>query len=205
GVMANELTELPTYEKGKASTKIEDMVHHAFANTALASSSIPEQKSATTTRVSDAHLEGQHNQTTQQAQREIDRTVPQPAQTVVGVFEHTNQGQVAIEYLLEHNFQRNQIEVSSKNSHHYTDSADGADQSITNWFKSVFDNDSDAKTYTDAAKTGCVITVQTTSLEEAQHAAQILDKHGAVNIDDSGENSNRNYRSRILDRNTTNF
>ncbi len=198
GVMANELTELPTYERGKVSTRIEDVVMQAFANTAR-----PSANTSSNSNVADAeqpaHQNRQEmvNQTTQTSQRDISRP-----QTVVGVFEHTNQGQVAIEYLLDHNFKRNQIEVSSRESFH--DNAEHEDHGITNWFRSVFGNDNDAKTYSEAAKTGSVITVQTSSYEEAEKVAEILDKHGAVDLSDSFSNKEYNHHSRILDRKDVN-
>jgi sporulation protein YlmC with PRC-barrel domain len=199
GGMANELTELPTYERGNVSTRIEGVVIQAFANTAR-----PANNASSNSNDTDLsrHTPASRQEVVAPAHRRsqiIDTSRPQ---TVVGVFEHSNQGQVAIEYLLDHDFKRNQIEVSSRESFH--DNAEHEDHGITNWFRSVFGNDNDAKTYSEAAKTGSVITVQTSSYEEAEKVAEILDKHGAIDLSDSFSNKERNHRSRILDRKDVN-
>ncbi|HEY0054220.1 MAG TPA: PRC-barrel domain-containing protein [Pedobacter sp.] len=213
GVMANELTELPTYERGKVSTRIEDVVMQAFANTARPANNA---SSNTNDNVASSHNASSISNDTDSSRHtpESRHEVVAPAhhrsqiidtsrpQTVVGVFEHSNQGQVAIEYLLDHNFKRNQIEVSSRESFH--DNAEHEDHGITNWFRSVFGNENDAKTYSDAAKTGSVITVQTSSYEEAEKVAEILDKHGAVELRDSLTNREHQHHSRILDRRDVN-
>lgn len=201
GVTANELTELPTYEKGKVNTRVEDVVQHAFAST---------YSRRNENKISELNQQlSDKSQTTEQkyyqggsvnSQQFSDKSRPQ---TVIGVFEHTNQGQSAIEYLLDNNFRRDQIEISSLASGYIE--GENHDNSITNWFKSMFENDDDAKTYTEAAKTGCVITVQASSMEEAEIAAQILDNHGALSINDSFSNQNSNFKSRILDRKDANI
>jgi sporulation protein YlmC with PRC-barrel domain len=195
GVMANELTELPTYEKGKASTRVEDIVQHAFANTA--GGNIQQQRGSAPNLREDNNVSDNAGH----FQPATDRSRPQ---TVVGVFEHSNQGQVAVEYLLDNNFRRNQIEVSSRATEYQEGSMNNEDHSVTNWFKSVFGNDDDARTYSEAAKTGCVITVHTSAYDEAQRAAEILDKHGALNIDDTSRGQSRSFKSRILDRKEAN-
>lgn len=198
GVMANELTELPTYEKGKVNTRVEDVVLHAFANTSAKQS---EYNRSERDEISDSPQAGKRDyyqpSDTLASQQNPENLRPQ---TVIGVFEHTTQGQVAIEHLLDNNFHRNEIEVSGRKSEYQDGELENNDNGVTNWFKSVFGNDDDAKAYTEAAKTGCVVTVQTSSVEEAEKAAQILDKHGALSIKDSFSNHNSNYRSRILDR-----
>lgn len=196
GIMANELTELPTYEKGKVSTRIEDIVQHAFADIYSRSNSIYENSNPVDT--SQNHFKTDINNSTNQynTPNTSDKSRPQ---TVVGVFEHSNQGQIAIEYLLGHNFKRNQIELSSRDSEYNESDINEDDSSVTNWFKSLFGNDNDAKTYSEAAKTGCVVTVQTSSLQEAERAAEILDLHGALSVNDSLNNQQGNYRSRIID------
>lgn len=187
GVLANELTELPTYEKGKVSTRIEDLVHHAFSTVNR------EQASSFTQNSSSSSTNRQDVNTITNTPYNTERS----NQAVVGVFEHLNQGQIAVEYLLGHNFSKDQIELSGRTY----DEGTTDDGSVTNWFKSVFGNDEDARTYSEAARTGCVVTVQTSSLQEAEKAAEILDLHGAVSVNDSYANQQRNnHRSRIVNR-----
>jgi hypothetical protein len=195
GMMANELTSLPTYEKGKVSTRMEDMVQHAFSGfTNRQLNAEPgRQEVLSASEGYDSDMKSDHRN-----EQPRDMSRPRP-QTVIGVFEHSNQAQVAIEYLLDHDFKRNQIEVSSRAA---TQSGEPTndEHSLTNWFKSMFGNENDARTYSEAARTGCVVTIQTASFEEAERAAQILDKHGALNINDSSSGRQRSFRSRILDR-----
>ncbi|MGV3507814.1 MAG: hypothetical protein ACO1N7_00895, partial [Sphingobacteriaceae bacterium] len=193
GVLANELTELPTYEKGKVSTRIEDLVHHAFSNInrGQTTSSVENPSSISTNR------QDVNTITNANTQYNTERS----NQVVVGVFEHLNQGQIAVEYLLGHNFSKDQIELSGRTY----DEGRTDDGSVTNWFKSLFGNDEDAKTYSEAARTGCVVTVQTSSVQEAEKAADILDLHGAVSVNDSYVNQQRNHRSRIVNRNNAEY
>ncbi|MFD2163254.1 PRC-barrel domain-containing protein [Paradesertivirga mongoliensis] len=194
GVMANELTELPTYEKGRTSTRVEDIVQHAFAG--LTGGFVQQQRSQYHENVSSDSRYRDNS-----SQRQVsDRGRPQ---TVVGVFEHSNQGQAAVEYLLDNQFKRNQIEISSRATEYREGEMNDEDHSVTNWFKSVFGNDDDARAYSEAAKTGCVVTVHTSSMDEAESAASIMDKHGAINIDESTD-SKRSFKSRILDRRDAN-
>jgi hypothetical protein len=192
--MANELTELPTYEKGKVSTRVEDIVLHAFADTSNQSTNKSSGEHISTNSASQSPSS---DNLVSNGNHQSNRSRPQ---TVVGVFEHTNQAQAAIDYLLNKNLKRNQIEVSGRNTSDGHQSGDEDNGSITNWFKSVFGNDKDARTYADAAKTGSVVTVLTSSYQEAEQVADVLDKHGAVSVSDSQTGQNSNFRSRILDR-----
>ncbi|MBC7912865.1 MAG: PRC-barrel domain-containing protein [Pyrinomonadaceae bacterium] len=184
GIMANELTELPFYEKGKITTGVEEIVRRAFVNT------------------SKNNLERENplksfDEEISERDQWTNRSRPQ---TVVGVFEFIQQGQEAIAYLLEHDFKRNQIDISSRTLENQSGYPKNDDTSLNNWFKSVFGNDNDAKTYSDAAKAGCVITVHTSEMDNAERAAEILDKHGALKLNDSAESRDRKFHSRILDR-----
>lgn len=190
GVMANELTELPTYEKGKISMNVENIVRHAFVNTIKQpprdfTSDIHSESLSTSERasfVSNSYINSEQLR----------------PQTVVGVFDYTNAAQTAIEYLLANDFKRNQIDISSKALDEEFGFSKNDDTSLTNWFKSVFGNENDAKTYTDIAKTRCVVTVHTESIEQAERAAEILDNHGALEVEDSLHGAR--FHSRILDR-----
>ena len=209
GIMANELTELPTYEKGKISTRVEDLIQHAFSDTRKETVRTENQAPMETNErlydrnepvgvgVQSSGTNTMHSSDTAGSTAASSQSRPQ---TVVGVFEHTNQGQVAVEYLLDHQFNRDQIKISSRAADYKEADNDDHDSSVTNWFKSVFGNDNDAKTYSEAAKTGCVVTIQTSSVGEAERAAEILDMHGALNMKDSLDEQKRRYKSRIFDR-----
>lgn len=190
GVMANELTELPTYEKGKISMNVENIVRHAFINTVKTDTN--EAKS-----IQPAGSLTESDRTTIAETSFLSGERPRP-QTVVGVFDYTNAAQTAIEYLLAQDFKRNQIDISSKALDEQFGFPKNDDSSLTSWFKSVFGNDNDAKTYTDIAKTRCIVTVHTENIDDAERAAEILDHHGALEVEDSY--ANNKFHSRILDR-----
>ena len=222
GVMANELTALPTYEKGKLSTKTVDLVIHTFANVSPRSrESMPgaggvnnsdtantsyhasqaqrsydaEQTHTRQSPVLPADTSThQHDRSTRTDERHMDgdKHSDEVSKTVVGVFEHTNQAQAAIEYLTKYGFKRNNIDISNRNA----DEADN-DEGITGFFRSLFKDDDDVYKYSEAAKAGAVVTVNTFSDKEAEEAAEILDQLGAINMDDRNV-VRQKYNSRII-------
>lgn len=193
GVMANELTELPTYEKGRVSKTVEELVYKVFHSDTSHKEKYNQQ----------AHSQ-QVLEPTQQlnpAYQETDRSRPQ---TVVGVFDNTENAQAALDYLLANNVKRNQIDVSSKEFNEQSGLSDQDDTGLTNWFKSIFGNDDDAKKYSDAAKTGTVLTIQTSSMDDAERVARMMDNSGAIKLQGSSDNKDMAFQSRILDRKSAN-
>lgn len=180
GVMSNEITELPTYEYGKVSTKIEDIVQHAFVSLTNPDSVVTEQE-----RSLDG---GQVHQETSSA-----IGVPFEAKTVIGVFENKHQAHIATEYLLDHNVSRSQIEISPDSSQGVN--SDDQDKSVRRWLTSVIKNESDVEVYSQAAKSNCIVSVHATSLHDAERIAEILDSYGALAINDT---TNNKYNSRII-------
>jgi hypothetical protein len=186
GVMANELTELPTYEKGKITDTVEEVINRAFKNINETDVShiAPFSPSAGSSNTANTSNKSR-------------------PQTVVGVFKNADGAKAGIDALLADKFKRNQIDISSKALDEQFGFYHEDDTSMTNWFKSVFGNDSDARAYSNAAKDGCVVTVQTNSMLEAELAARILDDNGTVKIED-GVINQKGYTSRILDRKEAN-
>ncbi|HEY1025067.1 MAG TPA: PRC-barrel domain-containing protein [Sphingobacteriaceae bacterium] len=139
----------------------------------------------------------------------------QQRKTVVGIFDHTNQAQSAAGYLEREGFPREDIDISLRDADDYDTSRQGEDRhsGITDFFSSLFEDNDKAQNYTDAAKTCSVVTLTCESSEDAERAAQILDNHGAVNIDDRyeahrhsdtdtftlGDREKRKYHSLIVD------
>lgn len=158
GVMSNEITALPTYESGKVSTNIEDIVQHAFANMVNPE---PEEHPAT------EQLHG----------------VTFNAKTVIGVFESKQQAQTAVEHLLDNNVAHNQIGIAPEN----LDSVDPNNQSLHHWLMSIMPNEDDIEMYKRAAQNNSVVSVQTISLMDAERVAEILDSYGAVALDNTSE------------------
>ena len=127
-------------------------------------------------------------------------------QTVVGIFDEVKDAQLAIDQLLASGFSRDNIDFTARN----TGTADtnsssdrheeGFGESISKFFSNLFSDDEDeAKRYTSVAERGNVVTVHTSSTEESQRVADVLDKFGSVDIDErsrayaSGDYNTSNY------------
>jgi hypothetical protein len=220
GVMANELAAIPTNEKGCLSTKTVDLITHTFSNInsrnrqntynqdhghashdSQTLSSPPQAAALNSDRSSSsmqsaAPAEAHTSQDTVKHVHKSDSGTDHHSdhKTVVGVYDHTNQAQAAIDYLVKNGFNRDHIVVTSREN-------DSDEAGISGFFHSLFKNSNDADKYSHAARTGAVVTVDVHSDKEAEEAAEILDQLGAVNMDDRNDIA-RKYRSVILIRNS---
>lgn len=187
GVMANELTAIPTYEKGKLNTKTIDLVIHSFANIAPHESHKKYSSDHDHTPASGAILADTGSGSGTGNNQPVNKTV-------IGVYDHTNQAQAAVEYLGKYGFKSENMSVSTRSAEQEND-----DTGITGFFRSLFKDDDDVHKYSEAARSGAVVTVNVSSDKEAEEAAEILDQLGAVNMDDRNKVSGQ-YNSRILER-----
>ena len=107
------------------------------------------------------------------------------AQTVIGIFDKVTEAEQAMNQLLDQGFSRDQVDIADHTSQGNTAATNDDDDSIGGFFSSLFGSDSDdSRHHTDAAKAGTVVTVHATSMEEAERAANILDDHGTVNVNE---------------------
>jgi uncharacterized protein (TIGR02271 family) len=119
------------------------------------------------------------------------------SQTVVGIFEHANQAQEAKAYLIANGFNSENIDINSIAGSNYGGAAgreeeDGIGDKISHFFSNLFDDESDAKSHTEAARRGTTVTVYTTTEDQTMQAVQVLDNFGAVDVNDfaqSGRNA----------------
>lgn len=119
-------------------------------------------------------------------------------QTVVGIFNDASTAQNAVQQLVNSGMQRANIDItgrdrsdSSTSNSTMTDTTnrndgngDGFFASIGNFFSSLFDSDDDARRYSDYSQNNTIVTVHANSTEEAERAADLLDEHGAVDVDE---------------------
>lgn len=99
-------------------------------------------------------------------------------QTVVGIFDKQNEAQNAVERLTNDGFSRGVIDVHPA---HKKDK----DEHVGNFFSNLFgSNKQEARTYTDVARRGTVVTVHATSEDEAERAAEVLDRFGAIDANE---------------------
>lgn len=112
--------------------------------------------------------------------------------TVVGLFDDKTQAQTAMQDLVKNGFVKESIDLSNKKAATAPTSAttpppdESVGDSISNFFSSLFGADSpEARNYSDvAADTEGILTVQTDSKEKASQAAEILDRNGAVDVNE---------------------
>lgn len=111
------------------------------------------------------------------------------AHTVVGIFDTASEAQNAVEELVENGFDRQNIDITySKAQDGSTewneDENTGFSDSISNFFKSLFNGKDEAYKYTEVAKRSSVVTVYTSTEDQAEDVADILDDCGALDVDE---------------------
>ncbi len=113
-------------------------------------------------------------------------------QTVFGIFNKANEAQNAVKELLDAGFTRKMIDVHStregtnaadKSTSHSKSNERNSD-GYRNFFSNLFADTNEAETYSEVARRGSVVTVHTTSAEESERAAKILDRFGAVDVNE---------------------
>jgi len=123
--------------------------------------------------------------------------------TVIGLFDNRSEAQAAMQDLVQEGFIRENIDISNRSVSDSTDfSADtistgsSSGGGISGFFNSLFGNDeTTANTYTNVANDAdAILSVQVDSDERARRAAEILDRNGAIDVDQRGaQYSGQNY------------
>uniref|UniRef100_UPI003F6FEE5F YsnF/AvaK domain-containing protein n=1 Tax=Dyadobacter sp. TaxID=1914288 RepID=UPI003F6FEE5F len=109
--------------------------------------------------------------------------------TVIGIFEQESQAQQAKQYLLDNGYKASQVDLSAQPADYKADqSLDDDSDGIGGFFKNLFsDDDEKADRFSKAGRRGTVVTVHALTNQEAEVAADILDDHGAVDVDEFGQ------------------
>jgi uncharacterized protein (TIGR02271 family) len=112
--------------------------------------------------------------------------------TVVGLFDNRSQAQAAAQELAQQGFIRENIDVSNRRiddvnniSTQVTITESGISDRIGNFFNSLFGDDKQtAGNYASAAGAAdAILSIQVDTAERARAAAEILDRHGAIDVD----------------------
>jgi len=125
--------------------------------------------------------------------------------TVIAIFNYSADAQEAVNRLINEGLTRDNIDVSYNTANETQENEkyggasykqDDNESGISRFFKSLFGNNDEADVYTKVAgKNSSIVTVYAKSDEEAEHAAEILDDAGAIDVDDEaikyGYNSNK--------------
>jgi stress response protein YsnF len=125
------------------------------------------------------------------------------AQTVVGFFDQSSEAQTAIRELMAGGISRDRIDLGRGNmgtsqvSSNRSDDSNRGSNPISNFFRNLFGNDDDERErYTRVAeRSDTIVTVHAASREEAETASQILDRCGAVDVDERAARYGYNGRS----------
>ena len=126
--------------------------------------------------------------------------------TVVGLFDSKSDAQKAMQELIQQGFVQQNIDLSSRRTSDSYDTSGGTQQSATNtssgfadsvsnFFNSLFgDDETTARNYNYAASEAeAILTVQVDSAERAAQARDILDRNGAIDVDERGAQYNEQY------------
>jgi len=127
------------------------------------------------------------------------------AQTVIGFFDNASEAQQAVEQLVNNGFSRASIDIAassgstgsmtssgttsgsygtSTGTSSYNDDNDGFGDKVSRFFSNLFDSDDDRSRYSTVASRSTTVTVHATSADEAERAADLLDRYGAVDVDE---------------------
>ena len=128
--------------------------------------------------------------------------------TVVGLFNNRSDAQTAMQELVDAGFIQENIDLSNRSltgtdtnysDTNYNDTApdnEGIGDKISNFFSSLFDDETTASNYTNAAyDADAILTVQVDSAERAEEARDILDRNGAMDVDETGAQYGGTYGS----------
>ena len=123
-------------------------------------------------------------------------------QTVVGLFNDRSEAQDAMRELMEEGFIKDNIDLSNRSmgsgmvddtdSDSYSDTdtgtGEGIGDKVANFFNSLFgDDEGTARNYTNAASDAeAILTVHADSPDRAELARDIMDRNGAIDVDESG-------------------
>jgi uncharacterized protein (TIGR02271 family) len=132
--------------------------------------------------------------------------------TVVGLFDNRSEAQLAMQELVQEGFIKENIDLSNRSTADTNTTAasnttndEGIGDSIGNFFSSLFGDDEEtAANYTNAAyDADAILTIQADSAERARQAAEILDRHGAIDVDERNMQHSRQNLTNSSDTMTT--
>lgn len=105
--------------------------------------------------------------------------------TVIGFFRNTSDANDAVNALKHEGFEPENIDVSSESGRSREDNnKEERSGKIGGFFKSLFNDNDDANLYSKAARENTLVTVHASGVDEAEKAADVLDSHGAIDINE---------------------
>jgi len=108
--------------------------------------------------------------------------------TVIGIFDSLQEAQTAVQQLVNGGLTQNNIDISAQDATAAgatgTSGGAGEHDGIGGFFQSLFGGNDEHKTYSHVARRSTVVTVHAQSQAEAQQAADLLDRYGAVDVNE---------------------
>lgn len=213
GLSANELSSLPNYERSSLTAKTEDIINNTFRNFNSKSGSsanlITDNRDHSLTSkeyvqndtrpVVANHIAGSYESD------EIRK------QSVAGVFQSRREAELAEQHLIESGFSRREVHIVFRDQEDIARGDLHEKDGISGFFSNLFNSEESSWLDSDDGRKFPVVLVNKLSIAEAERAAEILDRNGAINIDEtvkayrsriSSNNSNttKRFRSRIIER-----
>lgn len=118
-------------------------------------------------------------------------------QTVIGIFDYGIDAQMAAQQLMKSGIPDNNIDLAVNGANDRNDSVNsqvnantpttGSNDLTNDFFGSIFSDSDESRKYAEVARHGAVLTVHAQSEDEAKRAAELLDKYGAIDVDDRAE------------------
>jgi stress response protein YsnF len=108
--------------------------------------------------------------------------------TVIGIFDNAQEAQTAAQQLISSGFTQQNIDVSAQDATAGTTTGTYRDEEendgISGFFRSLFGGSDEHRTYSQVARRSTVVTVHAQSQSEAERAADLLDRYGAVDVNE---------------------
>jgi len=114
-------------------------------------------------------------------------------QTVIGIFDYGVDAQMAAQQLMSKGIPESKIDVAVRGATDRhgnpkdTTAAAGNKDKDSGFFDSLFDSRDESNKYAEVAQHGSIVAVHTQSEDEAKRAAELLDKYGAIDVNDRAE------------------
>lgn len=211
GLMANELSSLPTYDKSSLNSRTEEIIHGTFKNFGSVNNDhivndnvnvIRENHPAPSDSIPSSVASTSYNN-----RYETDEV---RKQSVAGVFSTRKEAEAAEDHLIENGFTRREIHIAYRDEEDIAQGNIHEKEGITGFFSNLFSSEESDWLNSDDGRRYPVVIVNKLSIAEAERAAEILDRFGALNIDESLKtyrsklasttNSPKRFRSRIIER-----
>lgn len=211
GLSANELSSLPTYDRSSLTAKTEEIISNTFRNfgSNRASSNLINDRNMPT---NDHKIQTERITT---APVDRDRSVEHyesdevRKQSVAGVFQSRREAEIAENQLLENGFSRREIHLVFRDQEDIARGDIHKTEGISGFFANLFNSEESDWLDSDDGRKYPVVIVNKLSIAEAERAAEILDRNGALDIDEtvkayrsrvsSNTSASKRFRSRIIE------